>query len=45
MRRGLWVVGLIGTGVLLGFVIRLLWPRPDLAAVYEPPVADDPRLD
>ncbi len=28
MRRLLGVLGLIGVGVLLGFVARLLWPRP-----------------
>jgi hypothetical protein len=28
MRRALAVVGLIGLGLVLGFVIRLVWPRP-----------------
>lgn len=27
MRRVLAVVGLIGLGVLLGFLVRLVWPR------------------
>lgn len=33
MRRLLGVLGLIGVGLLLGFVVRLVWPRPG-AAVY-----------
>ncbi len=28
MRRLLALLGLIGLGVLLGFVVRLVWPRP-----------------
>jgi hypothetical protein len=27
MRRALMLVGLIGLGVLLGFVVRLVWPH------------------
>ena len=27
MRRVLAVVGLIGLGVVLGFVVRLVWPH------------------
>lgn len=27
MRRALGLLGLIGLGVLLGFLVRLLWPR------------------
>lgn len=27
MRRVLAVLGLIGLGVLLGFLVRLVWPR------------------
>lgn len=28
MRRLLGVVSLIGLGLLLGFLVRLIWPRP-----------------
>ncbi len=27
MRRVLALLGIIGLGVLLGFVVRLVWPR------------------
>lgn len=27
MRRALLLIGLVGLGVLLGFVVRLVWPR------------------
>ena len=27
MRRALALIGIIGLGVLLGFVVRLVWPR------------------
>jgi hypothetical protein len=39
MRRALALIGLIGLGVLLGFLIRLVWPRPNrqVPAVYDPP--------
>jgi hypothetical protein len=40
MRRVLGVVGLIGLGVLLGFVVRLIWPREDAVPVYVPPATD-----
>lgn len=40
MRRVLGLVGLIGLGVLMGFVIRLLLPREDNAPVYVPPTID-----
>ncbi len=40
MRRALALFGLIGLGVLLGFAIRAVWPRPDEAPVYTPPRAD-----
>jgi hypothetical protein len=40
MRRALALVGLITLGVLLGFVVRALWPRTNVDPVYEPPVAD-----
>jgi hypothetical protein len=41
MRRVLALVGLIGLGVLIGFMIRLVWPRRNGAvpAVYDPPGA------
>lgn len=29
MRRALALIGLIGLGVLLGFLVRLVWPRRD----------------
>ena len=29
MRRALGLLGLIAVGVLLGFVIRLVWPHRD----------------
>jgi hypothetical protein len=39
MRRALALIGLIGLGVLLGFLIRLVWPRPSrhVPDVYDPP--------
>jgi len=40
MRRALALFGLIGLGVLLGFAIRAVWPRPDEAPVYTPPRTD-----
>ncbi len=27
MRRLLWVLGFVGLGLVLGFVIRLVWPN------------------
>jgi hypothetical protein len=40
MRRVLGLAGLIGLGVLLGFVVRLLWPREEAVPVYVPPVTE-----
>jgi hypothetical protein len=40
MRRVLSLFGLIGLGVLVGFAVRAIWPRPEPVPVYEPPVAD-----
>jgi len=40
MRRVLGLAALIGFGVLLGFLVRLLWPREDAAPVYRPPMMD-----
>jgi hypothetical protein len=42
MRRALMLVGLIGVGVLAGFVVRLIWPRHDgrTLETYAPPVPD-----
>jgi hypothetical protein len=39
MRRALALIGLIGLGVLLGFLVRLVWPRASRAVpvVYDPP--------
>jgi hypothetical protein len=39
MRRALALVGLIGLGVLIGFMVRLVWPRRAGAVpeVYQPP--------
>ncbi|MDQ5973267.1 MAG: hypothetical protein QG661_476 [Actinomycetota bacterium] len=37
MRRLMGVLGLIVLGLLLGFVARLVWPRP-ASPVYVPPV-------
>ena len=39
MRRALGLLGLIGLGVLLGFLVRLVWPRASRAVpvVYDPP--------
>jgi hypothetical protein len=39
MRRALALIGLIGLGVLLGFLIRLVWPRAsrEVPVVYDPP--------
>jgi hypothetical protein len=45
MRRGLWLLGLIGLGVLVGFLIRLLLPRPEEVPVYAAPVADRLAFD
>jgi hypothetical protein len=38
MRRALALIGLIGLGVLLGFLIRLVWPRRNRLALdtYSP---------
>jgi hypothetical protein len=41
MRRALAIIGLLVLGVLIGFLVRLVWPRrsrqvPD---VYVPPTA------
>ncbi len=40
MRRLLALLGLIGLGVLLGFVVRLIWPRSSSidAEVYPGPL-------
>ena len=40
MRRALALIGLIGFGVLLGFLIRLVWPhrKGTVPEVYDPPV-------
>lgn len=40
MRRALWWLTLIGVGVLLGFLVRLIFPRTSRAPVYDAPVAD-----
>ena len=40
MRRALGLLGLIGLGVLLGFLVRLILPREDVAPVYLPPATD-----
>lgn len=39
MRRALALVGLIGLGVLIGFLVRLVWPRRTgtVPVVYDPP--------
>jgi hypothetical protein len=39
MRRALALIGLIGLGVLIGFMVRLVWPRRTGAALeaYVPP--------
>lgn len=41
MRRALALIGLIGLGVLIGFLVRLMWPRRNsgVPAVYDPPIA------
>jgi hypothetical protein len=41
MRRALALIGLIGLGVLIGFMIRLVWPRRTgtIPEVYDPPGA------
>jgi hypothetical protein len=46
MRRALVLVGLIGLGVLLGFLIRLVWPRrrPRAGGEYQP-VPASPLVD
>jgi hypothetical protein len=41
MRRVLWLMGLIGLGVLVGFLARLVLPRRDEPVVYSPPLPDD----
>ena len=41
MRRVLWLLGLIGLGVLVGFLVRLVVPRHDEPEVYSPPLPDD----
>ena len=42
MRRLLGVLALLGVGVLMGFLIRLVWPREESRPVYVPPVGDVP---
>jgi hypothetical protein len=37
MRRALALVGLITLGVLLGFLVRLLWPHRGRLTGYHPP--------
>jgi hypothetical protein len=39
MRRALALIRLIGLGVLIGFMVRLVWPRRkgSLPPVYDPP--------
>lgn len=41
MRRALGLMGLIGLGVLIGFLVRLVWPRRNgtMPEVYNPPGA------
>ena len=41
MRRALALIGLIGLGVLIGFLVRLVWPRRNSAVpqVYDPPAS------
>lgn len=39
MRRAFRVVALVGLGLLLGFVVRLVWPR-SAPAVYTRPRVD-----
>jgi hypothetical protein len=40
MRRALGWLMLLGLGVLLGFLVRLVFPRTKQAPVYVAPVAD-----
>ncbi|MEI6363174.1 MAG: hypothetical protein WCP95_13675 [Actinomycetes bacterium] len=40
MRRVVGLVALIGLGVLVGFLVRLIWPREEAVPVYVPPAAD-----
>ena len=39
MRRVLALIGLIGLGVLIGFLVRLVWPHRNgtVPEVYDPP--------
>jgi hypothetical protein len=39
MRRALALIGLIGLGVLIGFLVRLVWPhrKGSVPEVYDPP--------
>jgi ABC-type transporter Mla subunit MlaD len=39
MRRALGLFALIGVGVLLGFLVRLVWPRNGrpTTVTYQPP--------
>jgi hypothetical protein len=43
MRRVAGMVALIGLGVLLGFLVRLVWPREETVPVYVPPVTESDR--
>jgi hypothetical protein len=43
MRRAVWWLALLGLGVLVGFLVRLLLPRRAAASVYEAPAVD--RVD
>ena len=41
MRRLIGLTTLIALGVLLGFVVRLLWPRPEADPIYPLPIIPD----
>jgi hypothetical protein len=41
MRRALRVVGLVGLGLLLGFVVRLVWPHSAPAGYARPSAGAD----
>jgi hypothetical protein len=40
MRRALWWVMLLGLGILLGFLVRLVFPRTKQSPVYDAPGSD-----
>lgn len=43
MRRVLGLLGLIGVGVVIGFLVRLIWPRPGRPPLSGYPLSEGRR--